>query len=64
MTPVLETAPGLLMETPIGNSGWLALAWWSSIFAIAVAVSVLPFRRRTYQYLCGTKVCSDIGGLM
>ena len=28
-TPIIETLRGLLMGTPIGNSGVLAAAWWA-----------------------------------
>ena len=26
-TPIIETLRGLLLGTPIGSSGWLAIAW-------------------------------------
>ena len=32
-TPFIETVRGLLMGTPIGNSGWLTLAWCAAITA-------------------------------
>ncbi len=49
MTPVIETARGLLMGTPIENTVWLALTWWLGILAIAVPISVLLFRRRNQR---------------
>ena len=33
-TPFIETVRGLLMGAPIGNSGWLALAWCAGITAL------------------------------
>ena len=30
-TPIMETLRGLLLGTPIGNSGWLAIAWSAAI---------------------------------
>jgi ABC-2 type transport system permease protein len=30
-TPIIETLRGLLMDKPIGNSGWIALAWCAVI---------------------------------
>jgi ABC-2 type transport system permease protein len=47
MTPIIETVRGLLMGTPIGNSGWLALLWCVGILAVVVPISGRLFRRRT-----------------
>ena len=33
-TPFIESVRGLLMGTPIGNSGWLTLAWCAGITAV------------------------------
>ena len=30
-TPIIETLRGLLMGEPIGNDGWIALAWSAAI---------------------------------
>jgi len=30
-TPIIETLRGLLMDTPIGNDAWIALAWCAAI---------------------------------
>ncbi|MEU7909021.1 ABC transporter permease [Actinoplanes sp. NPDC049118] len=30
-TPIIDTLRGLMMDTPIGNSGWIALAWSGAI---------------------------------
>ncbi|GAB4587141.1 ABC transporter permease [Nocardia sp. IFM 10818] len=46
VTPVTETARGLLMGAPIGDSAWLALAWCAAIgFAGYLAAGAL-YRRR------------------
>jgi ABC-2 type transport system permease protein len=43
-TPIIETLRGLLLGTPIGNSGLIAVAW-------CVAISALGFAwaRRLYE---------------
>lgn len=46
-TPVIETIRGLLLDTPVGTSPWLALAWCGGILLASVALSSLLFRRRT-----------------
>src|SRR5262245_34507957 len=47
ITPVIETVRGLLMGTPIGNSAWLALAWFVPLLVLAYAFAAFLFRRRT-----------------
>lgn len=47
VTPVIETVRAMLLGTPIGNSGWLALAWTLGLVAVAFAAAVVLFRRRT-----------------
>ena len=50
-TPFIETVRGLLMGTPIGNSGWLTLAWCAAITAVgswwALRLYDRPRRTRT-----------------
>lgn len=46
-TPVIESLRGLLLDTPVGNSPWQAVAWCGGILLAAVAVSGVLFRRRT-----------------
>lgn len=41
-TPVIETLRGLLMGTPIGNSGVLAVAWCGRHRAVWVPVGEAP----------------------
>jgi ABC-2 type transport system permease protein len=45
-TPVIESVRGLLLDTPVGNAPWLALAWCGGILAVAIAASGYLFRRR------------------
>jgi ABC-2 type transport system permease protein len=47
VTPIIESVRGLLAGTPIGNSGWIAIAWCASILAVSVLLSAVAFRRRT-----------------
>jgi ABC-2 type transport system permease protein len=46
MTPVIETLRGLMTGTPIGNSAWLAVAWFGGLLAISYAVATYLFNRR------------------
>jgi ABC-2 type transport system permease protein len=46
-TPVIESIRGLLLDLPVGNAPWLALAWCGGILAVSVAASGYLFRRRT-----------------
>jgi ABC-2 type transport system permease protein len=46
-TPVIETLRGLLMGTPIGDSGWMAVTWCAALIVISVALAGALFRRRT-----------------
>ncbi len=45
-TPVIESLRGLLLDTPVGDAPWLALAWCGGILTVAVAASGYLFRRR------------------
>jgi ABC-2 type transport system permease protein len=47
ITPVTETVRGLLMGTPIGNNGWLAVAWLGGILLVSYTAAAILFRRRT-----------------
>ncbi|GAA4909711.1 ABC transporter permease [Streptomyces coeruleoprunus] len=44
-TPVIETLRGLLMGTPIGNSGLVALAWCAGITVVGFLWARAVFRR-------------------
>ncbi|MCW4356052.1 ABC transporter permease [Hoyosella sp. YIM 151337] len=45
-TPVIETVRGLLLGTPIGLSGVLAVAWCAGIAGVSMLLAALLFRRR------------------
>lgn len=45
-TPVIESVRALLLDQPVGNSVWLALAWCVGILIVAVAAASFAFRRR------------------
>ena len=47
VTPIVETARGLLLGTPIGNSAWVSIAWCVGILAVAAPTAAMLFRRRT-----------------
>lgn len=47
ITPLIETLRGLLMGTPIGNNGWLALAWCLGILVVFFLAATALFRRQT-----------------
>lgn len=47
VTPVIESLRGLLLDQPVGNTPWIALAWCAGILAVAVALSGVLFRKRT-----------------
>lgn len=46
-SPIAQTLRGLLMGTPIGNSGIIAVAWCLGIAAIGYVWSTTAFRRKT-----------------
>jgi ABC-2 type transport system permease protein len=47
ITPIIETVRGLLIGTPIGSSGWLALAWCGSLLLASYFTASALFRRRS-----------------
>lgn len=47
VTPIIETARGLLLDQPLGNEGLLSLLWCGVILAAMIPLSVVLFRRRT-----------------
>ncbi|MFI6347490.1 ABC transporter permease [Streptomyces sp. NPDC050560] len=44
-TPAIETVRGLLLGTPVGHNGWLALAWCVALAALGYAWSTSLFNR-------------------
>jgi ABC-2 type transport system permease protein len=47
VTPIIETVRGLLMDTPIGDSAWQAVAWCVVITVTGYAAATTLYRRRT-----------------
>ena len=47
VTPVTETIRGLLLNKPLGDDPWIALAWCAGITVVSVAAAAALFRRRT-----------------
>lgn len=47
MTHVIEAVRGLLIGTPIGNHGWLAVIWCVGILAVAFPIAVRLFANKT-----------------
>ncbi|MEV8442892.1 ABC transporter permease [Actinosynnema sp. NPDC051121] len=46
ITPVIETVRGLLTGTPIGDQGWIALAWSVGLLLASFVVATALYRRR------------------
>ncbi|HUC20318.1 MAG TPA: ABC transporter permease, partial [Candidatus Polarisedimenticolaceae bacterium] len=47
LTHVINTIRALLVGTPLGNSGWLALVWCVGIIAVSIPFATWLFRRKT-----------------
>jgi ABC-2 type transport system permease protein len=47
ITPVIESLRGLLLDTPVGSSPWVALAWCGGILVVSIVASAALFKRRT-----------------
>jgi ABC-2 type transport system permease protein len=45
MTPAVETIRGLLVGTPIGDSGWIAILWWAGLALVGYASAKRLFAR-------------------
>jgi ABC-2 type transport system permease protein len=46
ITPVIETVRGLLTGTPIGDRGWVALAWSVGLLIASFVLGTALYRRR------------------
>jgi ABC-2 type transport system permease protein len=46
ITPVIETVRSFLTGTPLGNSGWIALAWCGGLLIASFTLATVLFRRR------------------
>jgi ABC-2 type transport system permease protein len=47
ITQIVEAVRALMLGTPIGNYGWLSVAWSVGILLVAVPLASWLFRRRT-----------------
>src|SRR5712664_2501132 len=47
ITQVVEAVRALMLGEPIGNHGWLSIAWSVGILVVAVPLAAWLFRRRT-----------------
>lgn len=46
VTPIVDTIRGLWAGQPVGNTGWIALAWCGVILVVAYALAMRTYRRR------------------
>ncbi len=46
-TPMIESLRGFLLDVPVGNAPWIALAWCVGILVVSITVSGYLFKRRT-----------------
>jgi ABC transporter DrrB family efflux protein len=46
ITQVIEAVRALILDTPIGNHGWLAMAWSAGILVVSVPLASILFRRK------------------
>lgn len=47
VTQIINAVRGLMLGTPIGNSGWLAVAWCVGTLAVAIPTAAILFKRRS-----------------
>ena len=47
ITQIVESVRALILGTPIGNHGWLAVAWSIGIMAVAVPVALYLFKKKS-----------------
>lgn len=47
ITQIIEAVRSLMIGTPIGNHGWLALVWSLGLMAVAIPVTIWLFKRKT-----------------
>ncbi|MGW1341263.1 ABC transporter permease [Kribbella sp. NPDC002412] len=45
ITPVIETVRGLLIGAPMGNNGWIALAWCTGLLLFSVTLATSLYKR-------------------
>jgi ABC-2 type transport system permease protein len=44
---MIESLRGFLLDVPVGNAPWVALAWCFGILVVSIAASGYLFKRRT-----------------
>ena len=49
ITHIIEAIRALMLGTPIGNHGWLAVAWCLAILIVCVPLAAYLFKRKTAQ---------------
>ena len=49
ISQIIDAVRALMMGTPIGNHGWMAVLWCLGMLAIGLPVASLLFRRKTTQ---------------
>ena len=47
VTPIVATLRALFAERPVGDDGWLAVAWCTGLLIAAYALAMITYRRRT-----------------
>ena len=47
ITQVVEAIRALILGTPIGNYGWLSIAWCIGLLAVAIPLSAILFKKKT-----------------
>ena len=47
ITSIIETARGLLTDTPIGDKGWIALAWAVGLLVVSFSLATWLYSRKT-----------------
>lgn len=47
LTQVINAVRSLLVGTPMGNAGWLAVVWCVGIIAVSVPITIWLYRRRS-----------------
>jgi ABC-2 type transport system permease protein len=47
VTSIVDTLRSLLAEQPVGDSGWIAVAWCLALLVVAYALAMSTYRRKT-----------------
>jgi len=50
VTPIVNTIRALLASQPVGNDGWIALAWCTGIGVVAYAFAMRAYRRKALAH--------------